>query len=73
MTSLVCTATPQRASMAVACSAKLFDGTFKGKFTPKDVCLGFKKDLAKGTTFLGGMKFDLGGGDNTFGAKLSVE
>jgi len=63
-------------SMAVACSAKLFDGTFKGKFSSgksSDVCLGFKKDLAKGTTFLGGMKFDLGSSDTTFGAKFSVE
>lgn len=57
----------------VACSAKVLDGTAKAKYTGNDLFLAFKKDLAKGTTFVGGMKFDIGGGDHTFGAKLSID
>jgi len=59
---------------AVAAQAKVLDGTAKAKFeSSNNLSLSFKRDLAKGTTFVGGMKFNVSNSNMTFGAKVSVE
>lgn len=59
---------------AAGATAKLPYGvTGKGKFDGSALSLACKKDLAKGTTFMGGMSYNLSTSAMTFGAKVSVE